>query len=547
MVQDNLSILDGSLIPTTSQEAINTINSSNASTQGHVQSTAALNIPVMSLVQATNGQMFLLTTNQQPQYNQISDTNLTTPSQLPISTLGYLTTPNAIQPIHCSTQPQYLFSQQGQTNYPQLYSNVINQNNYHTMIIGQLPSSLEISSKPTITPQKQPNASLPKNILSSSMLPKYCDKVNSDSENAKCILTQDSQTKQSILTSYGRQHQQNISKSSENQANTIITNLTTLKSEQQLLNQENVNVTAEHQHQQHLTNNSIQQHQVLSPESLKQLSATSSSSSSLSFPSLLLPNVHKQIQLSLPREETESQHHLSLPSTTLISVDNMAQQQQTIQNDCYLFKRSENEGVQESFQSSQKKPCDNRINPSEKNCRNGKEEAIVWTSLEQNKSEKKINCLRSVRRKTNIEHIFPNNIISMPQLPHQHQQQNKVILNDVNEEKPSISWRNYHSSTKEGDIDIDLIKRIPAQLTNFNRSSSLSPHPSSVSFSNGYFRACNIASAEGNETLATINFGENEESLRLLEKHESNNNMTKTGNVSVNDIIKVAMVESKVC
>ena len=98
--------------------------------------------------------------------------------------------------------------------------------------------------------------------------------------------------------------------------------------------------------------------------------------------------------------------------------------------------------------------------------------------------------------------------------------------------------------------DIDLIKQIPSQLTNFNRSSSLS-HPSSsssVSFSNGCFRGCNITStAMGNETLATINFSENEETLRILEKQESNNNMTTTTRHSVGDIIKVALAESKVC
>ena len=127
------------------------------------------------------------------------------------------------------------------------------------------------------------------------------------------------------------------------------------------------------------------------------------------------------------------------------------------------------------------------------------------------------------------------------------------MLSGVKEDKKEISWSNYNSSMKEGDkeSDIDLIKRIPAQLTNFNspRSSSLShPSPSFVSFSNGYFRACNFASAEGEETLATrINFGENDESLRLLEKQESNNNTKKTGNNSMADIIKVALVESKVC
>ena len=131
---------------------------------------------------------------------------------------------------------------------------------------------------------------------------------------------------------------------------------------------------------------------------------------------------------------------------------------------------------------------------------------------------------------------------------------NKVMLSGVKEDKKKISWSNYNISMKEGDkeSDIDLIKRIPAQLTNLNspRSSSLS-HPSSsfVSFSNGYFRACNFTSAEGEETLAArINFGENDESLRLLEKHEeSNNNMKKTGNNPMGDIIKVALVESKVC
>ena len=296
----------------------------------------------------------------------------------------------------------------------------------------------------------------------------------------------------------------------------------------------------------------------MSLESLKQLSTTSSSSILLPSSSL---NIQKQIQL--PQGEIESQYHLPSPppTTTLISADNTVQKPETIQTDSYLFKRSEN-GIRTNHVLNvhqqnliQKNPCDERINPSIDEDR--KEEAIESTkNLPENESRKKINCLRSVRRKSDIEHAIFNNIISssVPQLPTSTQPiMNKVMLSGVKEDKKEISWSNYNSSMKEGDkeSDIDLIKRIPAQLTNFNspRSSSLS-HPSSsfVSFSNGYFRACNFASAEGEETLATrINFGENDESLRLLEKQESNNNTKKSGNNSMADIIKVALVESKVC
>ena len=551
------------------------INSIPVQAQIQVSTPATITVPVMSLVQATNGQMFLLTTNQQQtsptQYGQPSESSLglsTSSPTIPINnTFGYLT-PNQtpIQPIQLNPPP-ILFPPQAHSCQTQLFSNVINQNSFNTMIIGQLPSTssgITPSTPSSVTLNEVDDIefeAVPRNLSQKLNAKTELDMHQREEEPTKCVVTKDSQTKQSILTSYGRQHQQNISKSLENQVNTIITNITTLNSKQHpQLNQENVNVgmmTTALQQQQ-LTTNSIQQHQLMSLESLKQLSTTSSSPILLPSPSL---NVQKQIQLS--QGEIESLYHLPSPppTTTLISVDNMAQKPETIQTDSYLFKRSEN-GMNDVLNNVyeqnliQKNPCDEKINPSIDGDR--EKEAIKSTkSLGENESRKKINCLRGVRRKPDIEHTILNNIISSsaPQLPpHPQPTMNKVMLSGVKEDKKKISWSNYNISMKEGDkeSDIDLIKRIPAQLTNFNspRSSSLS-HPSSsfVSFSNGYFRACNFTSAEGEETLAArINFGENDESLRLLEKHEeSNNNMKKTGNNPMGDIIKVALVESKVC
>ena len=549
--------------PTINSEIDSTIQPT-ASNQTEIQqpATTALNIPVMSLVQATNGQMFLLTTNPYPppsQYNPISDASVNTSTPLTMNNSGCITAPSTVQ-FSPPQPPQYLF--QGHLNQPQLFSNVMHQNNLQSVLLG--PSS---SCPSTVNNGLESSGIVKSNcVLSQNIaitnLPKYEDNMRKhQNENASRVPTQDSQTKQNILlTSYGRQHQQNISKTSQNQANTIITNITTLKSEEQhLLNQEDdvngvLNIAQQQQQQQQkLTTNSIQHHhhQVMSLESLKQLSTTSSSSSSL-LPSI--NHLHKQIQLS--KEEIESQNDLPLSSSnTFISFGNTTRkQQQTIQNDSYLCEGSENERLQEAKQRLQtENPYEISISHSiYKKSVNGNEDrpTVSSTSLEQNKSRRKINCLRSVRRKTNIEHIFSTNT-SMPQQPPM-QQQNKVMLSGVKEDK-EIRWSNYNSSMREGDNnerDIDLIKRIPAQLTNFNRSSSLShPSSSSMSFSNGYFRTCNITSARGEETLETINFGENEESLRILEKQEeeSNNNTIKSGNNSVGDIIKVALVESQVC
>ena len=569
--------LNSTTAPKETSSPTQDISSLPVQAQIQTSTQAAISVPVMSLVQATNGQMFLLTTNQQPssstQYGQLSESNIglsNIAQNLPINTtIGYVSTQNPVQSFQLSSQPTpILLPTQGQATQPHLFSNVINQNSFNTMIIGQLPST---SAKATsICPSLVSSSNLhgidsrtiTSNFIQNSNVKIELDDDQREERDAKCAITKDSQTKQSILTRYGRQHQQNISKSFENQVNTIITNITTLNSEQHpQLNQENVNVgmmTTDIQQQQQLSTNSIQQHQLMSLESLKQLSTTSSSSILLPSSSL---NIQKQIQL--PQGEIESQYHLPSPppTTTLISADNTVQKPETIQTDSYLFKRSEN-GIRTNHVLNvhqqnliQKNPCDERINPSIDEDR--KEEAIESTkNLPENESRKKINCLRSVRRKSDIEHAIFNNIISssVPQLPTSTQPiMNKVMLSGVKEDKKEISWSNYNSSMKEGDkeSDIDLIKRIPAQLTNFNspRSSSLS-HPSSsfVSFSNGYFRACNFASAEGEETLATrINFGENGESLRLLEKQESNNNTKKTGNNSMADIIKVALVESKVC
>ena len=508
--------------------------------QAPFQPTATFNVPVMSLVQASNGQLFLIATSPPPpQNNQLPERPLNSTNNVSTSNLVYLPSTNTIQPIHINTQQPEFSPQEGYSNQPQQFvSNVIQQNNYHTMIIGgQLPGSFADASKTPIVRQRQPNDLIVQNT--STNFQNYSIQTDlPKSENTKCILPQDSQTKQSILTSYGRQHQQNISKTRENQANTITTNITTLNSSEHLShlqNQENdVNVMAQLQQQQQQSTNSsstsINQPKVMSLESLKQLSTTSSL-----FPSSSI-NVHKQIQLSKGKIESQL---LPSPTIPLISFDNTTHQ--TTQNDSYLYKRSENEEEQQQ-ELNQKNPCDIHFTPFLKNNKCSKEEAIVSINLEQEESKKKINCLRSIRRrKPDIEHIFPTNI-SMPRLP---QQENTAMLSSVKEDE-EISWSNYNSSVmKEGDkTDIDLIKRIPAQLTKFSLSSSLS-HPS-MSFSNGYFSACNTSTA-GEETLRTINFGENEESLGILEKQESNNNMTKTGNKTLDDIIKVALVESKVC
>ena len=527
--------------------------------------TAALNVPMGSLFQANNGQIFLLTANShQPTQASNAILNISSPQVSLVSSLGYLTTAvNTSQTTSFDIQhPQYIMQQHSlSTPPPQIItSNVINQNNFNTMIINQPTISSNVNTYlSSVLSKEECGASLVVTpTLSTHSQTCLADGKHNlhQAEDRSCILSQDIQTKQSLLTGYGRQHQQNISKSYENQANTIMTNINTLSSEQHLVNQDgDVNESLSQQKQQQLTN-SIQV-TASSLESLKQLSTTSSSP-----PSSSLPSFHKQAQLSQEEIESQKQLQILLPlSTTFNSIDNITQQQaQTIQNDSYLCStQGENERVpNEGGHIVNRNPKSDLTAPAmNKNRRNDEnEEAIQSTthSENKNKSRKKINCLRSVRRKADIEHIFPNNISMPEQLPllHQSQQHNKVMLSGVKEDK-EISWSNYIRSMKEGDNegkDIDLIKQIPSQLTNFNRSSSLS-HPSSsssVSFSNGCFRGCNITStAMGNETLATINFSENEETLRILEKQESNNNMTTTIRHSVGDIIKVALAESKVC
>ena len=543
-------------------------NQESSSIECQIQpTTTALNVPMGSLFQANNGQIFLLTANShQPTQVSSAILNISSPQVSLVSSLGYLTTAvNTSQTTPFDIQhPQYIMQQHHlSTNPPQIItSNVINHNNFNTMIINQPTISSNVNNYlSSVSPKEECVRSLVVTpTLSTDSQKCLADGKHNlhQTEDRSCILTQDIQTKQSLLTGYGRQHQQNISKSYENQANTIMTNINTLSSEQHLVNQDGdvVNESLSQQKQQQLTN-SIQV-TASSLESLKQLSTTSSSP-----PSSSLPPFHKQAQLSSQDEiESEKQLQILLPlSTTFNSIDNITTQQQaqSIQNDSYLCStEGENERVpNEAGQIVHKNPKTDLTAPAmNKNRRSdGNEEAIQSTthSENKNKSRKKINCLRSVRRKADIEHIFPNNISMPEQLPLLHSQQhNKVMLSGVKEDK-EISWSNYIRSMKEGNNegkDIDLIKQIPSQLTNFNRSSSLS-HPSSsssVSFSNGCFRGCNITStAMGNETLATINFSENEETLRILEKQESNNNMTTTIHHSVGDIIKVALAESKVC
>ena len=541
-------------------------NQESSSIECQIQpTTTALNVPMGSLFQANNGQIFLLTASSH-QPTQVSNAilNISSPQVSLVSSLGYLTTAvNTSQTTSFDIQhPQYIMQQHSlSTPPPQIItSNVINQNNFNTMIINQPTISSNVNTYlSSVSPKEECGARL----LVTPTLSTDSQKCLTDgkhnlhqTEDRSCILTQDIQTKQSLLTGYGRQHQQNISKSYENQANTIMTNINTLSSEQHLANQDDdVNESLSQQKQQQLTN-SIQV-TASSLESLKQLSTTSSSP-----PSSSLPPFHKQAQLSQEEIESQKQLQILLPlSTTFNSIDNITQQlTPSIQNDSYLCStQGENERVpNEGGHIVNRNPKSDLTAPAmNKNRRNDEsEEAIQSTthSENKNKSRKKINCLRSVRRKADIEHIFPNNISMPEQLPllHQSQQHNKVMLSGVKEDK-EISWSNYIRSMKEGDNegkDIDLIKQIPSQLTNFNRSSSLS-HPSSsssVSFYNGCFRGCNITStAMGNETLATINFSENEETLRILEKQESNNNMTTTIRHSVGDIIKVALAESKVC
>ena len=546
-------------------DGTNSQNQESSSIESQIQpTTTALNVPVGSLFQANNGQIFLLTASSH-QPTQVSNAilNISSPQVSLVSSLGYLTTAvNTSQTTPFDIQhPQYIMQQHSlSTQPPQIItSNVINQNNFNTMIINQPTVSSNVN---TYLSSVSPKEECGTRLLVTQTLSTDSQKCLADgkhnlhqTEDRSCILTQDIQTKQSLLTGYGRQHQQNISKSYENQANTIMTNINTLSSEQHLVNQDgDVNESMSQQKQQQLTN-SIQV-TASSLESLKQLSTTSSSP-----PSSSLPPFHKQAQLSQEEIESQKQLQILLPlSTTFNSIDNITQQQtQSIQNDSYLCStQGENERVpNEAGQIVHKNPKSDLTAPAmNKNRRNDEsEEAIQSTthSENKNKSRKKINCLRSVRRKADIEHIFSNNISMPEQLPLLHSQQhNKVMLSGVKEDK-EISWSNYIRSMKEGDNegkDIDLIKQIPSQLTNFNRSSSLS-HPSSsssVSFSNGCFRGCNITStAMGNETLATINFSENEETLRILEKQESNNNMTSTIRHSVGDIIKVALAESKVC
>jgi hypothetical protein len=161
IVQDNLPTVSCVAMSSTSHETVSTTTQLKASIQTHMQPTASLNIPIMSLVQATNGQMFLLTTNQQqPQYSPVPDANVNSSSPLTMNSLGYLTASSPVQPYQLSPPPPLLLPQ-GHSNQPQLFSNIINQNNFHTMIISQLPSSSpKLSSKPTIISRKEPDGTV---------------------------------------------------------------------------------------------------------------------------------------------------------------------------------------------------------------------------------------------------------------------------------------------------------------------------------------------------------------------------------------------------